>query len=310
MIKTIVTAADDNYALGAATLISSIYFHTPSQVLQDLEIKFAYVESEISSGNLDSLESMCSEFGIKFQSHRFSPGTQTSRRHITSTTFAKFFFLSNLEEPFLWIDSDAIVLDSWHEILQKDELLSTEKPYLVVNRPNGSSEFFNAGVFGSLPNNPIRHWEDQVGKHEQSLEQHIFQKEMANKCASVDPSYNVVTIWGDVNPTPPRILHFAGPMKPWHLKRMASENCQRMKCSWAHWFSSSNKAETTSTDYRRLSDHQAKIPLRLSTRQSSLLRILNLKFLNMPHLQLNSIMAFLLRIYGFKGDTHPFHWKN
>ena len=304
MIRNIVTAADDNYALGVIALISSITNSTPDDILTECRFVFGFVESDLSTKNLEAIRSVGESSGMRFETRKFVPGSGKTRRHITSTTFAKFFFLDSMQEPFLWLDCDAIVLRGWHEILSQDQRMSASQPYLVVRRPDDSHEKFNAGVFASLPGHAIADWEERVGLHELSLEQHIFQAEMSPRSVSIRASFNVVTIWGGLNPTKPRILHFAGPLKPWHLREKVHAKCIRAECSWAHWFAvwRGIPRQLKPRDLK-----QAPGIENLSNKERFLLRILNNRVLHSPLLPSRMVMGSLFRIAGFRGETHPFH---
>ena len=235
MINKIVMAADENYVIGAVGLLASIGQNTGEEILNRLRVLFAYEASQLSQESISLLTQVCDHYGITLEMEQFVPGSQITRRHISSTTFAKFHFLETSREAFLWLDTDTVVLSGWTKILDSFQMLDEDHPYLIVKRPDGTSHSPNAGVFGALPGHPIKNWQSRVGNHELSLEQHIFQGEFSKKSVAVDPSFNVINIWGQQTIPVASIRHYAGPIKPWHLSGKSKDRCLEIRCTWGTW---------------------------------------------------------------------------
>lgn len=303
MIKKIAMAADENYVVGAACLIASIGKNTEPKILEQLKIHFAFEQGSISPESVMFLDSVSRFSGISFHSEEFTPLSKKSRRHITSTTFAKFHFLETSKEPFLWMDTDTVVLTGWAEILAAGKNLSSTRPYLMVSRPDGGQTHPNAGIFASNGMFPISDWQSRLGMHKQSLEQHIFQHDMASKSLFVPSDFNQVSIWGNSTSEHAVIRHYAGPIKPWHLAEENDRFCLRENCSWAPWFESWNWL------VQKMGDETNSI-LRKGTRSNlSPKHRLGLSFASMTArlTPFSAILSWFTRAIGYDGDTHPLH---
>ena len=306
MIEKIVIAADENYVIGTLALIASIGKNTDRAIRDRLRLVFAYENESISERSKRLIQESASRFELDLHTESFVPGSKKSKRHISTTTFAKFYFLDNSDEPFLWLDTDTIVLPGWSEILESDQYMSSNKPYLIVKRPDGSSSNPNAGVFGAFPGNPIENWESRVGVHELSLEQHIFQAELPPRSFAADSSFNVISIWGQPTDSSAKIRHFAGPIKPWHQSKRASQKCIDAQCAWASWHEVYGEQPS-------LSGSAITSEMRKATKSS----------LGMRHRVLLSSVAFaasfenvawtgralakIANLSGLRGELHPLH---
>ena len=303
MITKIAMAADENYVVGAACLIASIGRNTDSEILRQLKIHFAFEQGSISPESVSFLDSVSRYSEIAFHSEEFTPLSQKSLRHITSTTFAKFYFLETSKDPFLWMDTDTVVLPGWAEILAAGKNFSSTRPYIMVSRPDGGQTHPNAGIFASSGVFPILDWQSRLGTHKQSLEQHIFQNDMASKSLFVPSDFNQVSIWGNPTSKHAVIRHYAGPIKPWHLAEESDRFCLGENCSWAPWFESWNWL------VQKMGDENNSI-LRKRTRSNlSAKRRLGLSFASMTArlTPSSAILSWFTKAIGYDGDTHPLH---
>lgn len=244
MIRNICLATDDNYVIGAKVLLASIVRATSEPKLRKIVIHLAYDPNTLKSKNITDFESLCEAFGLAFQLHPFKPSVSNDeifsrgqqRKHISSTTFAKFYFFENLSEPFLWLDTDIAVRPGWDEILDLGDKMNGSLPYMVTG---DKENYFNNGVMASIGATPINDWQGKVGKHKASVEQHIFIEEMKNKSVRISEDFNSISLWGsNPNTVNGKIMHYAGPIKPWHLRSSLWKNCAQSGCGWHSWYES------------------------------------------------------------------------
>jgi lipopolysaccharide biosynthesis glycosyltransferase len=139
-------------------------------------------------------------------------------------------------EKVLYLDADTIILEDLTKLVNinfnENCILAVAESRFVLNSAPQSlvsgkliaNEYFNAGVMyidvtnwksesisnelintGKLHRKHIRYWDQDI--------LNIYFK---NKIGEIDSEYNVFRSQTRLNP-PPKIVHFAGPVKPWHL---------------------------------------------------------------------------------------------
>lgn len=242
MIKNICIATDDSYLIGAKVLLASIAKSTSDPVRSQLRINLAYLPSKLSENNIEKINHICLKLGLHLALHPFESqitdedifqGGQ-ARKHITSTTLAKFYFFDSMSEPFLWLDTDIAVREGWEQLLEYGSHFSQRLPYLVVG---DNPHHFNAGVMGCLGGAPIEDWKSEVGKHEMSVEEHIFVEAMKNASVRCPQVYNSISRWGsDAKTKEGLVIHYGGPIKPWHFRSSLWSSCKSNACGWHTWY--------------------------------------------------------------------------
>ena len=286
MIKNICIATDDSYLIGAKVLIASIAKSTSEAVRSQLRINLAYVPEKLSYESLEKLKDISDKMCLQLSLHPFNASLTDNdifqggqaRKHITSTTLAKFYFFERMTESFVWLDTDIAVRDGWEEILEYDSEFSDDKPYLAAGY---NSEHFNNGVMGCIGGNPIKDWESKVGKHSTSVEQHIFVEAMKAKSVRVPVAYNSISRWGAKAKTLEGVvIHYGGPIKPWHLRSGLWKFCKSSSCGWHTWFSSAEYL-ANHDDEMRLCVEENRPPSRptnAGSKVTAFLAFVNLKF--------------------------------
>ncbi len=158
---------------------------------------------------------------------------------VSPATYYRLFLgeiLPSEVEKVLYLDADTIILEDLTKLVNKNFnkncILAVAESRFVLNSAPQSlvsenligNEYFNAGVMyidianwktesisnelintGMLHKNHIRYWDQDI--------LNIYFK---NRIGEIDSGYNVFRSQRRLNP-PPKIVHFAGPVKPWHL---------------------------------------------------------------------------------------------
>lgn len=310
MIKNICIATDDSYLIGAKVLIASIAKSTSDPVRSQLRINLAYLPGKLSENNIEKINHICLKLGLHLALHPFESqitdedifqGGQ-ARKHITSTTLAKFYFFDSMSEPFLWLDTDIAVREGWEQLLEYGSHFSQRLPYLVVgDNPN----HFNAGVMGCLGGAPIEDWKSEVGKHETSVEQHIFVNAMKNASVRCPQVYNSISRWGsDAKTKEGLVIHYGGPIKPWHFRSSLWPSCKSNACGWHTWYESAEYLSDLDTDTRNnIQDNvSVALPTNSSVKAKFFIRFCNNLYPLIP------IFSKLMRLMPVrpKSNQHPF----
>jgi lipopolysaccharide biosynthesis glycosyltransferase len=226
-----------------------------------------------------------------------------ARKHITSTALAKFYFFENMSESFVWLDTDIAVRDGWEELLKYGSVFSDDKPYLAAGY---NSEHFNNGVMGCMGGNPIKDWESKVGKHSTSVEQHIFVEAMKEKSVRVPLAFNAISRWGAKAKTLDGVvMHYGGPIKPWHLRSRLWKFCMSSSCGWNTWFSSAEHLAIYDDEMRSLmvEDRKPSKPTNVSSKVATFLALVNFKHAG-PLISIFRLAILSVASANFK--MHPF----
>lgn len=310
MIKNICIATDDSYLIGAKVLIASIAKSTSKTVKSELTINLAYLPGKLSKNNIQKLNQICLKLGLNLEFHAFESeitdedifaGPQ-ARKHISSTTLAKFYFFDTMMEPFLWLDTDIAVRDGWEQLLEYDSQLSRERPYLVAG---DNPQRFNAGVMGSFGRSPIENWKSDIGNHSTSVEQHIFVGAMKNSSVRCSTVFNSISRWGSTARTKDGlVIHYGGPIKPWHFRSIFWTACKLNSCGWHTWYESAEYLADFDADMDMAIQENAKVSPPVNP---SLKIRLFLGFCNNAYL-LSLPLASLIRLLPNNSGTtrHPF----
>ena len=240
--NTIVVAigVDDKVVYPALILLYSLSVSTTSP----FRVEIGFFEGHLKEKNRRAIEVICGGLGIQieFREFPFLANLFISKRHITPTTFLKFLFADEITEAFVWLDVDVIVLPGWESIF--DEMASPVSPFelVVAHKADPTAKGFNAGVLGWPAKKIRREWRESVlasASEGFSLEQDIFNRLYADVLHWLPVSYNYVSLWENYQeglPSDIKILHYAGPLKPWFLKPSLAHSCIRAECSWKIWF--------------------------------------------------------------------------
>lgn len=169
--------------------------------------------------------------------------------------FLRFYFFYTLQEPFVYFDVDTLLLRDWQNIeIYQDYLLKSKKVLAAVRDPscsffsqdsldcqpilkNGAflshsyNEYFKSGVFVFNPNywskipfgEIVELWHTLKINGSRLYDQDVLNAMFAKDYLKIPDDYNFPAtdpfMWIAAkrlsSQTPPKVLHFAGPAKPW-----------------------------------------------------------------------------------------------
>jgi lipopolysaccharide biosynthesis glycosyltransferase len=237
--KNVAIASDDNYFYASLVLLASMAKSVSN--LQTIRVHYGFVTGGLSSENQTLLRSVASSLRLNLETYEAPAISEIEKRHITKTTFLKFFFIEKLTTPFFWLDADMVVLERWENLFDYLEVLGGHSEFLVSSSAlSGSTRDFNAGLIGRTTEHGIalNGWESMVSEEGFSLDQGIFRTLLADRTSALPHSFNFPAGWGQLQIVEPSatIYHYVGPVKPWHITLERSMGCLRVNCAWSHWF--------------------------------------------------------------------------
>lgn len=240
--NTVALAADDRMVYGLIVLSSALArtAQTP------LRLVIGYFPDELSPRRRGLIGDYLTWQGVD---HVFIESTPhelfTERRHLTITTFSKFVIADAIPEPHLWLDIDTIVRSGWDEIFTAINSAPSGASLVVASKiesPHTRFEGFNAGVLGWTAS-ARKPWVESLAALPEkrfSSEQYLFNSLYDDGVVRVESSYNFLSSWHEELPLQPepRIIHYSGPIKPWHLARRHARAWSTINPTWEFWFAS------------------------------------------------------------------------
>ena len=172
----------------------------------------------------------------------------TERRHLTITTFSKFVISDAVQDAHLWIDLDTIARAGWDDFFEPLNSAPSTVALVVASKlesPHTRFEGFNAGVLG-WTRAPREEWLPELANLPEkrfSSEQHLFNILYKENCHKVDVRFNFLSSWHEQSQELARasIIHYSGPLKPWHLARRHAKAWALINPSWSAWFDGETK---------------------------------------------------------------------
>lgn len=247
--KRVVTGATDDTMVYGMLVWASSLVHTAAQ---PFHLVVAYFAGTLSSQNLRTIEAVLDALGQEHSFLELAPDQRfVAQGHISPTTFTKFLIADAIPSPHLWIDVDTVVTPGWDELFTAVSAAKPQYDLVVADRGDRktvpgpgavmtpSDLPFNAGVLG-WPATPRKDWAGQLDTvgDVPTIEQYVFNTLYAESCHRVSESFNTLTYRFDSlrKSELPRIIHYAGAHKPWHLPRRFSGLCAGHRCPWSAWF--------------------------------------------------------------------------
>jgi len=225
-----------------------------------------FFPGELSVRNQDVIRRFLEEWNVVAEMRELSPSPLfTERRHLTITTFSKFVIADLVPEAHLWVDIDTIARPGWDEIFtamfdapKNISLVVADK----IESPYTRFDGFNAGVLGWSAA-PRARWEpalEALPEKRFSSEQYLFNTLYQESVIRVDARFNFLSSWHHETEKLENaaIIHYSGPIKPWHLARRHRAAWRRVNPSWDYWFA----AEAA------MADHESSPALRGEIRRS------------------------------------------
>lgn len=235
--KVICSGIDDNYLWPWMVSIYSAKLHAS----EDFSVNLGYVDSTLSVESRELVVNFCTKLDIPIRIHQFDFDYEVQVSHIPVQSYIRILWLDILDEPFLWLDADTLLLENWQEVfnnlnnLNADFVICAALDRDIINNrvnhyPNnlayqrGGEAYFNDGVFLANPKNwktQLFHLEwPKIAAHHLELGFEHHNQDILNymtfKSKEVlDPIYNSMVMQG--SQIEQRILHFTGQPKPWHF---------------------------------------------------------------------------------------------
>lgn len=233
-------ALDDHMVYAFFVLIHSL--RTTAKTPFTLII--GYFQGRLSDPHLGLMKSYLATTGIDYEIRELTPNPLfTERRHLTITTFSKFVISDAVTAPHLWIDLDTIARDGWDDVFAPLLAAGTDIPLVVADKlesPHTRFDGFNAGVLGwtAAERKPWIETLESLPEKRFSSEQHLFNTLYASDNSVVDVRFNFLSGWHTYQEERERasIIHYSGPIKPWHLPRRHAQQWLSINSSWQAWF--------------------------------------------------------------------------
>ena len=270
--RIVTGATDDQMVYGLLVWASSLAQSAGSP----FHLVVAFFEGTLANDNIDTIDAVLDALEVE---HSFLPLTPDDRfhaqGHISPTTFTKFLIADALPQAHLWIDVDTTATEGWDELFAVVDQASSPHDLVVAERGDvkkllisegfaPSDLPFNAGVLG-WPSTPRRDWSTALAKAGDvpTIEQYVFNVLYSPTCLRVPEAFNTLTYRFDSLATSetPKITHYAGAHKPWHLPRRYASVCTQHQCPWSLWFAAERALMASLGDTglsRRVNDLAAK----------------------------------------------------
>jgi hypothetical protein len=239
---------DDNMVYGFLVLAHRLA-RTPRD---EVFLVVGYFPGKLSAKNVDLIGRYLSWLAVEHDIVEYSPHELfTERRHLTTTTFLKFVISDELRQPHLWLDIDTVVTSGWDSIFGAIRDAPGSAGLVVAEKipgPDTRFEGFNAGVLG-WTEKTREDWLPALASLPEkrfSSEQYLFNTLYSGKTSSVGSEFNFLSSWHrNFDPeNMAQIIHYSGPLKPWHLHRFHASRWTKINPTWSVWFQAEREMMT------------------------------------------------------------------
>jgi lipopolysaccharide biosynthesis glycosyltransferase len=243
--RLVAVALDDNMVWAMCVLLSSLW----ATKREPFSLIVGFFSGKLSPRNLRIVQSHLDFLGVGYDIRELTAHPLfTERRHLTITTFSKFVISDQVPDPHLWLDLDIVAKEGWDDFF--DTLLKPSLRSALVVAEKIDSEFtrfegFNAGVLG-WTGQPRLPWVLELANLPEkrfSSEQHLFNTLYRDSYTTVDVRFNFLSSWHKHTEDLQKasLIHYSGPVKPWHLARRHHDAWDAINASWRHWFFAENQ---------------------------------------------------------------------
>jgi len=233
-------ALDDHMAYAFFVLVHSLV--TTAQAPFHLII--GHFSGRLSTANIEVMEAFLATQALTYEIRELTPHPLfTERRHLTITTFSKFVISDAVTSAHLWIDLDTVARTGWDDIFSTIHGAAEGVPLVVaakIDSPHTRFEGFNAGVLG-WTREKRKPWIDALQSLPEkrfSSEQYLFNTLYSDNNVVVESRFNFLSSWHAhaVERNQASIIHYSGPIKPWHLARRHRRAWVTINPTWESWF--------------------------------------------------------------------------
>ena len=237
--RIVTVALDDHVVYALLVLVRSLFISRA----HDFHLVIGYFPGQLQESNIRLLEDFLAALGQSWEIRKLVPHPLfTERRHLTMTTFSKFVLSDEIPTAHLWLDIDTVARPGWDEIFPILFAVEDDVKLLVADKLESThTRFsgFNAGVLGWTHASREK-WVGELEKLPEkrfSSEQHLFNILYGDKTNTMDVSFNFLSSWHEnASLEYAKIVHYSGPVKPWHLARRHQEAWHSINASWNYWF--------------------------------------------------------------------------
>lgn len=238
--NVVALALDDKMVYGFLVLVHSLL----TTSTRPLHLLVGYFEGKLSTANVDLVGDYLRWLGADYEVRELTPHELfTERRHLTITTFSKFVLSDQWDGAHLWVDLDTVALPGWEGMFDAMHAAPEGVLLVVADKiagPNTRFDGFNAGILG-WTRHPRKDWLPELANLPEkrfSSEQYLFNTLYLGSVDYVDVGYNFLSSWHKNLATTEnvRIIHYSGPIKPWHLARRHRGAWRTINPTWEHWF--------------------------------------------------------------------------
>lgn len=233
-------ALDDNMVYAFFVLVHSL----ASNARKPFSLVVGHFSGRLAQHHQELIRNFTKHLGIPLDLRELTPSPLfTERRHLTITTFSKFVISDEIPDPHLWIDLDTVARDGWDEFF--DHLYGAPKNAALVvadklQSPHTRFEGFNAGILGWTAKSRADWLPALASLPEKrfSSEQFLFNTLYSESAHAIDVKFNFLSSWHSHAAELERsaIIHYSGPIKPWHLTTRHRKAWDGINPSWAYWF--------------------------------------------------------------------------
>jgi len=238
--RLVAVALDDKMIYAFFVLAHSLL----STSSKPFNLLVGYFSGHLKPSHQKKIKDFANLIGLGLTMIELSPNPEfTERRHLTITTFSKFVIADKIPAPHLWLDLDTIARSGWDELFDHLEKAPNSKKLVVAKKlesPQTRFEGFNAGVLG-WTNQPRAEWITALRllpEKRFSSEQFLFNKLYSGFTHTVEAKFNFLSSWHalTIELSKSIIIHYSGPVKPWHLIDRHRGAWTKINSSWDFWF--------------------------------------------------------------------------
>lgn len=247
--NVVALALDDKMVFGFLVLVHALL--TTAQ--RPVSLLVGFFSGKLSKSNItlvrDYLEWLSADYEIReLTAHELF----TERRHLTITTFSKFVLSDQYDGAHLWVDLDTVALPGWDGMFDAMHAAPKGIRMIVADKiagPQTRFDGFNAGILG-WTRHPRKEWLPELANLPEkrfSSEQYLFNTLYLDSVDYVPVGYNFLSSWHKNFSTTSdvRIIHYSGPIKPWHLARRHRRAWRSINSTWESWFLAEDSMEAT-----------------------------------------------------------------